>query len=286
MFEHVFECIVTPRSLSQPPPGAWGRNPEVSPLLRPLPCCDERSTPPRRREGSGNRLLRRRPPRARGRCRARRGVRPGRPAPRHRDDHRQPAGDGERLEDVHRSRRDAPRGAGPARSLDHRTAGPGHRPPAHRRRRHGRAPALPPVRHRRLPRRGRARQRGLPDACLGAPAGDDRRLPPDPRRLPDEVPGGRALLLLQRRLRRARPDRGARRRPLLPRPGARAGLLPRRDVDTDFLRSDALPGTRGTRLRRGRRPVADQRLPPAGGRDRRRRHVHDDRRHVAVLGRP
>ena len=33
--------------------------------------------------------------------------------------------------------------------------------------------------------------------------------------------------------------------------------------DTDFLRSDALPGTRRTRLRRGRRPVADQRLPPA-----------------------
>ena len=55
---------------------------------------------------------------------------------------------------------------------------------------------------------------------------------------------------------------------------------------TDFLRSDALPGTGGTGLRRGRGPVADQRLPPAGGRHRRRRDVHDHRRHGAVLDGP
>ena len=84
-------------------------------------------------------------------------------------------------------------------------------PAAHRRRRDGRAPARAPVGHRRLPRRGgRLDLERLPAAGPGARARDDRAVPRRSRRVRAEVPARRALRLLQRRLRRARADRGAR----------------------------------------------------------------------------
>ena len=55
--------------------------------------------------------------------------------------------------------------------------------------------------------------------------------------------------------------------------------------DTEFLRSDELPGRAARRLPRRRRRLAHQRVPPAGARQRRRRHLLDRRRHQRVLER-
>ena len=158
---------------------------------------------------------------------------------------------------------DAPRRGRPARPDDHRAQRARHRPAADRRRRDGRAPARAPLRHRRLPRRGRARLGRLPDAGVGAPPGDDRRLPADPRRAPDQVPGRRAVLLLQRRVRRARAHRRARRRPLVPRPRPRARARARRHGGQRLLAHRRPAGHGRDGVRRGRRTLADQRLPPA-----------------------
>ena len=127
---------------------------------------------------------------------------------------------------------------------DDRAFGPRRRPSADRRRRDGRAPAGAPVGHRRLPRRGRRRRdHRLRDAGAGARARDDRAVPRGARRPPDRVPAGRAVRLLQRRLRRARADRRAGERRAVPRARARARVRARRAWrDTAFLRSDELPG--------------------------------------------
>ena len=52
--------------------------------------------------------------------------------------------------------------------------------------------------------------------------------------------------------------------------------------DTEFLRSDELPGRDCARLPRDRRRVEDERLPPAGAGQRRRRHLHHRGRRPAL----
>ena len=94
----------------------------------------------------------------------------------------------------------------------------------------------------------------LRDAGAGARARDDRAVPRGAGRAPDGVRPRRAVRVLQRRLRRARADRRTRERRPLPRPGARNGCASRPAMaDTEFLRSDELPGTRRPRLPVGRR---------------------------------
>ena len=51
-------------------------------------------------------------------------------------------------------------------------------------------------------------------------------------------------------------------------------LAPAGMTESAFLRTDDLPGHGRDRVRRGRRPLAHERLPPARPRHRRRRHVH------------
>ena len=152
----------------------------------------------------------------------------------------------------------------------------GRGPAARRRQRHRRAPARPPVGHRRLPRRGRgARRERVRAAGPGARARDDGGVPGRPRRTPDEVSARRAVLVLQRRLRRPGADRGTGEWDSLPRscPRARdrAGWDGRHRVPP--LGRAARPDRTG--LPRGRRRVAHERPPPARARKRRRRRLHD-----------
>ena len=56
-------------------------------------------------------------------------------------------------------------------------------------------------------------------------------------------------------------------------------------VDTDFLRSDALPGRAALGYVEMDGAVADERVPPAGARHRRRRDLHDGRGRAPVLDR-
>ena len=55
-------------------------------------------------------------------------------------------------------------------------------------------------------------------------------------------------------------------------------------VDTEFLRSDELPGRTALGYLEHRRRLADERAPPAGARERRRRDLLDGRRHRARSG--
>ena len=107
-----------------------------------------------------------------------------------------------------------------ARARHDRPLAARRRPAAGRRRRDRRAPAGAPLGHRRLPRRGRRRLRHrLRDAGAGAPARDDRAVPPRAGRTRDGVARRRAVRLQQRRLRAARPAGRARERRGLPRAG-------------------------------------------------------------------
>ena len=143
------------------------------------------------------------------------------------------------------------------------------RPPAHRRRGDRRAVARPSLGDRRLPRRGRRHgPQRLPDAGAGPATGGHRGLRGGARRVSDEVPARRAVLLLQRRLHGARPDRRAsvwRAVPRSRRPTrVRAGGDDRHRVPA--LRRAARANRR--RLPRRRRTLAQQRVPPPGARQR------------------
>ena len=103
---------------------------------------------------------------------------------------------------------------------------------------------------------------------------------------PTAFPAGQTVLLLQRRVRGARPAGGACVRGAVPRPRPPARLRARPAwSDTDFLRSDALPGRAALGYVEMDGAVADQRVPPAGARHRRRRDLHDRRGRAPVLDR-
>ena len=159
--------------------------------------------------------------------------------------------------------------------------------PLHRRRRDGRAPARSPLGDRRLLRRG-GRDRRRTRIVLTVPAHaarDDGGIPRRPRRASDEVRPGRALLVLQRRLRRPRAARRACERRPVPRARACSGSASRPGCATrrSCARTSSPAGPRSGTSRST--AVEDERLPPAGARQRRRRHLLDGRGHpLAVEG--
>ena len=152
-----------------------------------------------------------------------------------------------------------------ARPHDDRPLPAGRRPAADRRRRDDRAAALPPVRHRRLPRRGRAgrRQRLRPDVPVHRLATTEGFLPVLAGHPMSSTPGEQ-FVVLQRRVHG-------------PRPAARAGDGHGRSTTsststssspagmrrTAYLRRDELPGTAALGYLERRR-VALQRPAPAG----------------------
>ena len=157
------------------------------------------------------------------------------------------------------------------------------RSPAGRGRRDRRAPARAPLGHRRLPRRGRRRRdHRLRHAGSGARARLDRGLPRRARRPSDEVRRRERVLVLQRRLRRARAARRARERRAVPRSRRERVCGPPGCRDTAFLRSRRAARRRRARIPRGGR-AADERPPPPGARHRRRRHLHDRRRRARAV---
>ena len=138
---------------------------------------------------------------------------------------------------------------------DDRPLGARERPAAHRRGGHGRTPARPPIGHRRLLRRGdRARPAGLRVARSRPRARLDGGVPPGPRRVPDQVPTGRAVLVQQRRLRGARADRRARiAGTTVPRAGGATRVRTRRHGGYGVPALGRAPGPHRPRLpRRGR----------------------------------
>ena len=152
-------------------------------------------------------------------------LRAGRPRARAADDSGDPPRDGERLEDADRARRAVARrgrAAGSGRPGPHVA---GRRPAAGRPGRDDRAPAQPPVRDRRLLRRGRRGRAGrLRAAGVGPPARRHRVLPAAHGRPPAEVRGGLGVLLLQPGLRRPGPGRRAGGGHSVPRPRRAAGV--------------------------------------------------------------
>ena len=179
--------------------------------------------------------------------------------------------------------REPRRGRG-ARARDHGPLDPRRRSPAHRRRRDRRAPARPSLGDRRLPRRGvETDDHRVPHAGPGARAGSDRGVPRRARRPSSEVRAGREVLVLQRRLRRARVGRGAGQRRSLPRARGAARVRAGRDAGhvVPALRRAARAHCDRLPLRR-RAP--DERPPPSGARVRRRRHLHDGCGHPALCG--
>ena len=128
------------------------------------------------------------------------------------------------------------------------------------------------------------RDLGLPAPGSRAHAQRDGGLPRGARRLPDEVPARRAVLVLQRRVRRPRPRRRARERHAVPGARGRARLRAGRDDRHRVppLRRAAC-GRCGRLLRHG--GAAHERAPPARAGNRRRRRLHDRSRHAEVVGR-
>ena len=102
----------------------------------------------------------------------------------------------------------------------------------------------------------------------------DRGLPRRARRVPHGLPAGRAVRVLQRWLRRARADRRAGERCAVPRARADRVCEPAGMVDTGVPALGRAPGRRRARLPDRRRPE-DERVPPAGARQRRRRDLLD-----------
>ena len=178
-------------------------------------------------------------------------VRPGGPAARHPPDAGLPGGDRERVQGDDRARGDEPGRGRHALARHDRALAAGHRPAADRRRRHRRAPARAHLGHRRLPRRGRrhpdqrVRDDG-PGAATWPPRSSSWRSSTGsrPRSRRGEV------LLLQRRVRGARPAGGAGVRGAVPRPRPPARLRARRPGRHRLPAVGRAARPRGARVRR------------------------------------
>ena len=207
------------------------------------------------------------------------GVRTRRPRARHRDDRRHAAGDGERVEGVHRgdgARADRRRRAEPRhdRAVDARQR-PAARSPTTSRSstcsRTARASATTSTRTsaRTCCPRCRCRRSRTPRPTCPRSTGSRRSSRP--------AAGSRTATAATWCWRCSPNARRACRSPI-----SCAVTCSSRPAmtDTAYLRSDRLPGPRRDRLPRRR---ADQRVRAAGRRQRRRRRVHDRRRRAAVL---
>ena len=128
----------------------------------------------------------------------------------------------------------------------------------------------------------RARPRRLPHAGARARARDDRAVRRRARRASDRVPARRAVCVLQRRLRRAGVDRRAGERRALRRARAaarvRTGGAARHGVS-----ALGRAGPRRPRLSGRSTAWEEQRVPPAGAGQRRRRDLLDGSRHQRAL---
>ena len=131
-----------------------------------------------------------------------------------------------------------------------------------------------------------ARDHRLRHAGSRPRARDDRGVPRGARRPRHRFAAGRAVRLLQRRLRRARADRRAGERRAVPRARATSASASRRACTTP--RSCAPTSCRGAR-RSATSTIdgaADQRAPPAGARQRRRRDLLHRGGHQRLLDAP